>query len=107
MSSANLESSNPMPKGTGNGNGGLSLLNTLVGADEPDVSFDGIDAELKAFEKQERERLGLVDQVVEHWFDANPQKFTKAQRATTTILLGGLTRAQDYLVTGALNGIGY
>ena len=45
---------------------------------------------------------------IQHWFDPmiNPQ-FTKSERETTTLLVSGLTAAHDYLVKGALTGIGY
>src|SRR5204863_950879 len=66
-----------------------------------------IEKELAAFEAEERRRLGLEEEKVEHWHDANPQAFTRAERETTTILLGGLTLAHDTLVTGALSGLGY
>ena len=70
------------------------------------VDFDEIEAEVKSFEDAERRRLGL-DAPVEHWADANPQTFTKAQRAHTQILFGGLTMAHDQLVRAALAGLGY
>lgn len=63
--------------------------------------------ELKRFEREERERLGLVRQAIEHWADANPTHFTKRQRADTTILFGGLTKVQDHLVSAAVSGLGY
>src|SRR5205085_11348649 len=44
---------------------------------------------------------------VEHWFDENPQGFTRAERGHTTILFGGLTMAHDTLVRAALAGLGY
>jgi predicted nucleotide-binding protein (sugar kinase/HSP70/actin superfamily) len=71
------------------------------------VDYEAIEKELKAFEADERRRLGLAEEKVEHWNDPNPQAFTRAERATTTILLGGLTMAHDALVTGALEGLGY
>jgi predicted nucleotide-binding protein (sugar kinase/HSP70/actin superfamily) len=71
------------------------------------LDFDEIEAELKAFEDAERRRLGLHQDPVEHWVDANPQTFTKAERAHTTILFGGLTMAHDQLVRAALSGLGY
>jgi predicted nucleotide-binding protein (sugar kinase/HSP70/actin superfamily) len=74
---------------------------------EPAKSFDDIEAEVKAFEAAERERLGLLDDQVVHWSDPNPQGFTRAQRAQTTILFGGLTMAHDVLVRSALAGLGY
>jgi predicted nucleotide-binding protein (sugar kinase/HSP70/actin superfamily) len=63
--------------------------------------------ELKRFEEAERERLGIVKQAIVHWADSNPVKFTRSQRASTTILFGGLTTMQDYLVSAAVTGIGY
>lgn len=72
-----------------------------------DYDLNDIEKELEAFKEQEMKRLGIVDEVIDHWFDPNPQTFTKAQRESTTILLGGLTETQDYLVSGALSGVGY
>jgi predicted nucleotide-binding protein (sugar kinase/HSP70/actin superfamily) len=69
--------------------------------------FDEIEAELKSFEDAERVRLGLHQDPVDHWVDANPQMFTKAERSHTTILFGGLTMAHDQLVRAALAGLGY
>ena len=66
-----------------------------------------VDAELKKFEEEERKRLGLdgkVDQWVE---DMVGLGFKKSERAKVTLLIGGLTVAQDYLIEGALKGIGY
>jgi hypothetical protein len=68
--------------------------------------YDDIEAELKAFEAAERRRLNLDDDP-EHWVDANPQAFTRAQRDSTTILFGGLTVAHDQLVASALGALGY
>lgn len=66
-----------------------------------------IDAELERFERDERERLGLSPNHG-HWTDAmiNPN-FTARQRPHTTLLMGGLTLAHDFLVEGALRGLGY
>ncbi len=89
---------------------GIDVANlfTSPGSETMDVpGYDAIEAELKAFEAEERRKLGLDEEKVEQWRDPNPQVFTKKQRATTTILLGGLTRAQDYLIAGALAGVGY
>lgn len=65
-----------------------------------------LQAELEAFEKRERRRLGL-DEPLSHWQDENPQIFTKAQRSDTTILFGGLTRLHDQLIETALRSLGY
>jgi predicted nucleotide-binding protein (sugar kinase/HSP70/actin superfamily) len=89
---------------------GIDIANlfTSRGAETEDVpGYDAIEAELKAFEAEERKRLGLDEEKVEQWRDPNPQVFTRRQRETTTLLLGGLTRAQDFLIAGALAGVGY
>jgi predicted nucleotide-binding protein (sugar kinase/HSP70/actin superfamily) len=66
-----------------------------------------LDAELKAFEESEKKRLGL-DNNVEQWVeDMVGLGFKKSERAKVTMLIGGLTVAQDYLIEGALKGIGY
>jgi len=72
----------------------------------PAAREDDIEAELKAFEREERRRLNLDDEP-EHWIDPNPQVFTRAQRDRTTILFGGLTVAHDQLVGAALGALGY
>jgi predicted nucleotide-binding protein (sugar kinase/HSP70/actin superfamily) len=74
----------------------------LVGQD---VMLD-IDAELKAFEDAEREKLGL--EIEKRWLEdmANLQ-FTKSEKAKITLLIGGLTMAHDYLVSGAFTSLGY
>ncbi len=65
-----------------------------------------IEQELARFEAEQREALGL-EKMKTHWVDENPQRFTGDQRAHTTLLLGGLTLAHDYLITAALSGLGY
>jgi predicted nucleotide-binding protein (sugar kinase/HSP70/actin superfamily) len=65
-----------------------------------------IEAELAAFEAEERKRLGLEDGK-EHWRDEPAPRFTESQRAHTTILVCGLTMAHDMFVEGALSGLGY
>ena len=68
--------------------------------------FD-MDAELKKFEEEERKRLGL-DTKTEHWIeDMANLSFTKKEKATLTLLIGGLTVAHDYFVEAGLRGIGY
>src|SRR5262245_9271064 len=66
-----------------------------------------VEAELAKFEAEERAKLGLkID--TDHWFDqmVSPE-FKKSERPTTTLLISGLTAAHDYLVQGALSGLGY
>jgi predicted nucleotide-binding protein (sugar kinase/HSP70/actin superfamily) len=65
-----------------------------------------IDDELAAFEAAERARLGLPER--RQWVDAMTRTvYTKRERQTTTLLVGGLTIAHDYFVEGALRGRGY
>ncbi|MET0386803.1 MAG: 2-hydroxyglutaryl-CoA dehydratase [Polyangiales bacterium] len=66
-----------------------------------------MEQELERFEAEERARLGL-DQRVTHWTDSMiDPNFTAKERPHTTLLMGGLTIAHDYLVEGALKGLGY
>jgi predicted nucleotide-binding protein (sugar kinase/HSP70/actin superfamily) len=68
---------------------------------------DDIDAELRAFEADERARLGLPGPR-RQWTDTMLRpEMKKAERGHVTILNSGLTRAQDYFVEGALAGLGY
>ena len=65
-----------------------------------------IDAELRKLDEEAAK--AALPRASEHWFDemVNPQ-FNKSQRETTTLLVSGLTAAHDYLVKGALTGLGY
>jgi predicted nucleotide-binding protein (sugar kinase/HSP70/actin superfamily) len=66
-----------------------------------------VDAELRAFEETERKRLGL-DQKTEQWLEEMANlTFTKTEKPNITLLIGGLTLAHDFLIEGALKGIGY
>ncbi len=76
-------------------------------ADIDTLSLEGIEAELKKFEIEERKRLGLPVENAQHWFDAVPREFTREQREHTTILVSGLTMAHDLFIQAALRGIGY
>src|SRR5688572_21912185 len=65
-----------------------------------------VDAELRAFEAEERARLGLAH--TEHWIeDMADLTFKKSERAKITMLIGGLTVAHDYIVSGGLKNCGY
>ncbi len=68
---------------------------------------NAIDQHLEAYEAAERERLGLR-QARKQWTDSmiDPQ-FKKSERPHVTLLISGLTKAQDFLVEGALRGVGY
>src|SRR3954465_6755482 len=68
-----------------------------------------IDAELRKLDEEAARgsRPGGAVQT-DHWYDqmVDPQ-FVKSQREKTTLLVSGLTAAHDYLVKGALTGLGY
>ena len=66
-----------------------------------------VDAELARFEAEERQRLG-IDEGAEHWVEkmANAD-FKKSERPGITLLIGGQTQAQDFLIRAGLEGIGY
>ncbi len=66
-----------------------------------------IQNELKVFELQERFDRGLLDNNISHWKKPNEGGFYSKERGFTTILVGGLTLAHDYMVEGALKGLGY
>ncbi len=66
-----------------------------------------VDAELKAFEQAERERLGLQGET-EHWIEEMAGlTFTKSEKSKITMLVSGLTMAHDYFIEAAFRGIGY
>lgn len=70
---------------------------------------DDMERELARFEAEERKRLGLDDAQAKksQWFDPITAPFTASQRATTTLLVSGLTYSQDIFLQHALRGIGY
>ena len=71
------------------------------------AEHDSVDEMLARFEAEERARLGL-DAKVDHWTDSMiDPNFTAKERPHTTLLVGGLTIAHDFLVEGALKGLGY
>ncbi|MFK7987796.1 MAG: 2-hydroxyglutaryl-CoA dehydratase [Sandaracinaceae bacterium] len=77
-------------------------------ADASDPTDLDIEAELAKFEAEQRAALGLGSKTKDHWTDemVDPQ-FAASQKAHTTLLVGGLTMAHDYLVEGGLTGLGY
>ncbi len=65
------------------------------------------ESELLRFQAEAERQLGLEEAKRVQWFDPVPRQFLMKDRASTTILFGGLTMAHDYLVEGALAGLGY
>jgi predicted nucleotide-binding protein (sugar kinase/HSP70/actin superfamily) len=85
----------------------LPILNLTGATHEEPLSDDKIEEFLRAHEEAERDRLGLKEgrrQWTDEMIDPN---FTKAERPNITLLISGLTKAQDFLVEGALHGVGY
>lgn len=68
-----------------------------------------IEAELAKFEAEQRAALGLEGAgAKDQWTDQMVDPlFTAKQKAHTTMLIGGLTIAHDFIVEGALKGLGY
>lgn len=74
-----------------------------VGAD-PDID---IEAELRAFEEAEKERLGIKAERKQWADNMLRSEMTRKERDHVTLLISGLTAAQDFLTEGALRGLGY
>lgn len=62
--------------------------------------------ELNQYQIKQEAELGL-SQSKSHWFDPVPRQFFAKDKESTTILFGGFTMAHDYLIEGALKGLGY
>ena len=104
MQRADLEGRGGQTASNSPGRRTLPVINNL----KPQKSENelAIEEELSRFEAEQRAALGL-NKATEHWSDANPQHFTRAQRPKTTVLVGGLTVAHDYLISATLAGLGY
>jgi predicted nucleotide-binding protein (sugar kinase/HSP70/actin superfamily) len=76
-------------------------------APEPARPADEIEQELKFYEQSERERLGFKAERKQWADDMLDLKMTKKERGHVTLLISGLTAAQDFLCEGALKGLGY
>jgi predicted nucleotide-binding protein (sugar kinase/HSP70/actin superfamily) len=73
---------------------------------DADVDVD-VEAAMREFERMERERLGIRE-ARKQWVDnmVNPQ-VKRDEREGVTLLIGGLTKAQDFFAEGAFRGLGY
>ncbi|HEB56449.1 MAG TPA: hypothetical protein ENI98_09125 [Gammaproteobacteria bacterium] len=69
------------------------------------MDFKSIERRINEYTHEEKVRLEI--EPPRHWVDNNPQEFTREQRATTTILIGGLTLSQDKLIEAGFESIGY
>lgn len=72
-----------------------------------EVKKESIERDLKSYQAEWEAKLGLDQASREQWFDLVPRQFFSKDKDSTTILFGGLTMAHDYLVEGALAGLGY
>jgi predicted nucleotide-binding protein (sugar kinase/HSP70/actin superfamily) len=54
-----------------------------------------------------QQELGIETKNIQHFAKPVENPFTKAQRAHTTLLFGGLTWKHEHLIHGALEGLGY
>lgn len=79
----------------------------VLGDDNQNLTEELLAEHLEAYERAERERLGLQEER-RQWVDEMiDPKFKKSERPNVTLLISGLTKAQDFLVEGALRGVGY
>ncbi|EMT50857.1 activator of 2-hydroxyglutaryl-CoA dehydratase [Brevibacillus borstelensis AK1] len=74
---------------------------------ETPAAKDSLKNELLRYQEEQALALGLQQEQKAQWFDPVPRQFLAKDKASTTILFGGLTMAHDYLVEGALAGLGY
>lgn len=82
-------------------------LPVMNGGAKPSKLDADLEAELKAFEEAERERLGIKAERKQWADNMLDPKVRKTERENVTLLISGLTAAQDFLVEGALAGLGY
>lgn len=59
------------------------------------------------YRTKSEEEFGLGQPSKEQWFDPVPRHFRASEKDSTTLLVSGLTMAHDYLIEGALKGLGY
>jgi predicted nucleotide-binding protein (sugar kinase/HSP70/actin superfamily) len=74
---------------------------------DADAALIDVEAELRAYEEAESARLGIRRER-RQWVDTmTAPAMKKSEREQVTLLIGGLTAAQDFLIEGALRGQGY
>lgn len=83
-----------------------TLAGKLATGDTP-LTDEQIEQYLEAYETAERDRLNLKTER-KQWVDEMiDPSFSVAERPKITLLVAGLTNAQDFLAEGALRGVGY
>ncbi len=80
----------------------LPIINNEAQSDE-----HSMEKSLRQYEAELEQELGLRQHKKAQWFDPVPRTFLEKDKASTTILFGGLTMAHDFLIEGALEGQGY
>ncbi len=87
----------------------LPIIGAKSGAKEPasGAAHADIEKELELFEQAERERLGVRKERRQWVDDMLDLTMKKSERDHVTLLISGLTAAQDFLCEGALRGLGY
>ena len=94
-----------------NGSKRLPLFgNDVIKAATPEASAKSaleLEKELAFFEQMERERLGIRAERKQWVDDMLDPNMTRKEREHVTLLISGLTAAQDFLAEGALRGLGY
>ncbi len=75
--------------------------------DDEVLSDERMEEYLEAYARAEAERLGTQRERRQWADDMLKPEMTKKERAHVTLLISGLTKAQDFLVEGALRGQGY
>jgi len=69
--------------------------------------YKKFELQARAYEEQLRQLLGATKKEYKHFKKPKEKPFTISQREHTTILYGGLTLAHEYILKGAMLGLGY
>src|SRR4029453_3043463 len=83
------------------------MLKPNQNSTDKNIPMTAVEAELKKFEEEERQKLGLKEARSEQWQDTINREFYADQREYTTILVSGLTMAHDLFVGAGLKGLSY
>ncbi len=73
----------------------------------PQLSDAELEAAMAAHERSEKERIGIIEERRQWADNMTAPMMAKRERDSVTLLIGGLTAAQDFLCEGALRGLGY
>lgn len=79
----------------------------VAGSKEKTEERLSLEDKLLNYQREQEKELGLDQENKNQWFDPVPRQFLAKEKPNTTLLFGGLTMAHDYLVEGALKGLGY